>query len=442
MGSMHRNAIIAPWHEPCALLHRNMPKEVEDALAPWEQLAGAEKRAWLERYHQELCHRLNCYTLVIKQIQDLVRDTTIGLIRGWQRYTQVVNDLDGLGHALCVPAPYAEACAVELQKTDRNPATAMIAFGPLIDVQPHRLFLRVTQHIRLVWDMACGLPCSRMISEMAYEQVCRSFFMNWIRRSYDDPIRLLAAMEHQFELTMQRLAQLTESPEVTFAPPSTSLPPPCTAANSEESGAKAASDGSVFEVFDHGCRVTFANAVIACRPLNGWRIIATLLTRPHNPVHVMELQYGQPAAAGSGKRRDDPVVDHQGLRAYYLRLTEVAAEMDRAGSAGDAAAVNRLQSEHDFIARELKAHGGLDNRTRRFADEIEAARLSVRKLVNYAINTLKLDHPDLHAHLKTSIKTGIYLEYVPAIDPGWTVRVDDRPRTLQPARQAAVASVA
>ncbi len=108
-----------------------------------------------------------------------------------------------------------------------------------------------------------------------------------------------------------------------------------------------------------------------------------------------------------------PVIDSESRSAYQSRVRDIRDELEEAKAFNDSARAERLESELDFIARELSRATGLAGRPRRHGAAQERARLSVTRAIKYAIKKIAAHHCDLADHLDQSIRTGAFCSYSP-----------------------------
>jgi len=89
----------------------------------------------------------------------------------------------------------------------------------------------------------------------------------------------------------------------------------------------------------------------------------------------------------------------------------------------DLGEIDRLQSEIDFLARELVAGIGLGGRVRRAGSAAERARINVTRRIAWAVRRIAEADPSFGRYLATTIRTGAFCSYVhdPRIPIRWTL---------------------
>jgi hypothetical protein len=135
--------------------------------------------------------------------------------------------------------------------------------------------------------------------------------------------------------------------------------------------------------------------------------LATLLARPHQEVHVLDL-YG--VADRSGPAGE--IADRSAIASYRERLTDLESEAAEAAAHHDSERLARAEHERQALVDELGRVAGLGNRPRGFSGyPAERARKAVTGRIRDAIRKLEPDLPHLAAHLDSTIVTGTYCRY-------------------------------
>jgi hypothetical protein len=150
----------------------------------------------------------------------------------------------------------------------------------------------------------------------------------------------------------------------------------------------------------------------------GLRYIALLIQHAgpdRGPIHAKELAAranGQSAAVELETK--ESVLDDRARRQLLARLTEVAAERDRACAVEAFDKAQELDAEYERIAAELsRAAAPRGRRAATFSDAGEKARKAVGKAISEAIARIA-SHPELSSlaqHLTSTIRKGQWLSY-------------------------------
>jgi len=166
--------------------------------------------------------------------------------------------------------------------------------------------------------------------------------------------------------------------------------------------------GAMWSVSWRGEPATLADA-------KGVRDLATLLSHPRTPVHVLDLIGSRYAGGGD----TGPLLDRQARTAYRKRLRELTDELAEAEEFADAGRAERLRTEQQFLAQELAAALGIGGRARVAGDPVERARKAVSMRIAAAIKAIDRVHPPLGRHLRASVRTGRHCVYEPEDDVTW-----------------------
>lgn len=153
----------------------------------------------------------------------------------------------------------------------------------------------------------------------------------------------------------------------------------------------------------------------------GLGYLAMLVANPGKDVPAARLVTLAPGAAegvvgcevATSTRASAEVLDRAALASYRARLAAIDAELDEARGWNDAGRIDRLESEREFLLAELSGALGIGGRQRRFADEVERARVNVTRAIRSAIRKLGAQAPNLAAHLDAAVTTGKRCRYDP-----------------------------
>ena len=124
------------------------------------------------------------------------------------------------------------------------------------------------------------------------------------------------------------------------------------------------------------------------------------------------------------------MLDDRARAAYRRRLTDLDAQLDRADVTGDAAASGPAPRGTRRPRRRVDRCGRAPRVPRRLGDETERARKAVTARLRDAITRIARVHPDLGAHLRASVSTGVRCRYTPPEPTPWELRppaTADRP---------------
>jgi hypothetical protein len=175
--------------------------------------------------------------------------------------------------------------------------------------------------------------------------------------------------------------------------------------------AAAPSDGQFEMRLDGDIRiVSYAGMSTSLKDSRGLELLARLISRPDEELHVLDLVGSMADVAGGDS---GPQLDEQAHAQYKRRIRTLQDELEEAESLADLGRVDALRGELDFITRELSRAFGLGARARRSGSDAERARINVRRRLKNAIDRIAEQLPDAGRYLDNTIKTGSYCKYSP-----------------------------
>ncbi|MGN9914272.1 ATP-binding protein [Phytohabitans sp. LJ34] len=162
----------------------------------------------------------------------------------------------------------------------------------------------------------------------------------------------------------------------------------------------------------------FAGHQVHVPDAKGLRDLHLLLGAPGRDIPAVELLSPEGGALVVAARRmgGDPVLDEEAKSRYKQRLVWLDDEIDKAASPSRVAELDR---ERKALIDELRAAAGLGGRTRRLGDEAERARKTVTARIRDTLRRLDESHPELAAHLRTTVSTGATCRYDPQPSVTW-----------------------
>jgi hypothetical protein len=177
-------------------------------------------------------------------------------------------------------------------------------------------------------------------------------------------------------------------------------------------------------VFRHHGRVwtlEFDGRVDHMPDAKGLRDLHFLLSRPGTDIPAVQLLNPEGGAIVVATRRigGDAVLDEEAKAQYKRRLTQLDEEIDRAVELGDDRRATEYDRERQALLDQLRTAAGLGGRDRRLGDEAERARKTVTARIRDTLRKLEQHHPQLAAHLRATISTGITCAYRPDREIGW-----------------------
>ncbi len=126
-------------------------------------------------------------------------------------------------------------------------------------------------------------------------------------------------------------------------------------------------------------RIRYQGREIRLKATRGVEILAHLVARPDQDVHVLDLVH-----PGGGRAQVDAgdageAIDAEARDAYRARVADLQEDLEEARAHHDLGRVERLEHELDALTEELPRSLGLGGRPRRGTSAAERARVNVRK---------------------------------------------------------------
>jgi hypothetical protein len=177
---------------------------------------------------------------------------------------------------------------------------------------------------------------------------------------------------------------------------------------------EAISDGAM-ECSRHGrsWRVSLGSRSVMVEHSIGLLHLAVLIANPRQEIPAIDLVAGVEALAGDGGSAQ-PVLDRTAVREYRHRLSQLRAEIDELEARNDIGRAAQARAERDWLIAALASASGLGDRTRRFTDDPERARIAVGKAIRRAITRIAEADRVIGENLRGRIRTGIRCSYWPA----------------------------
>jgi predicted ATPase len=179
--------------------------------------------------------------------------------------------------------------------------------------------------------------------------------------------------------------------------------------------------------------VGYEATAFSLKDVKGLNYIQRLLQHPGEEFHALDLLSGPGAVASTEDTKADSaslpggvsigrpgdageMLDARAKQDYKRRLLELREELEDLRERGDHERAAKVESEIDFLAREMARAVGLGGRDRRAGSTAERARLSVTRAIKAAMQRISEHHTSLGELLGRSVRTGLFCCYVP--DPG------------------------
>lgn len=171
-----------------------------------------------------------------------------------------------------------------------------------------------------------------------------------------------------------------------------------------------------------------AGTVTRLKDAKGVGYLVTLLGRPNEEVHVLDLvSPGRITRAGRHVTLDeatvstggagDDMLDATARDAYKRRLKDLQDELDEAEEFNDPVRASRAREEMELLVAELGRSLGVGGRARTLgSSEAERARVNVTKALRSTIEKVGEADPSLGKHLGANVKTGTFCGYFDGVE--------------------------
>jgi AAA ATPase domain len=159
-------------------------------------------------------------------------------------------------------------------------------------------------------------------------------------------------------------------------------------------------------------RVDGAAAPVRVKDSRGMQLLARLVERPNEDIHVLALASDEPGAS-LHDRGELPVLDARARRDYKERLDELDDEIAAAEARNDAIRASALAEARESLAHELARAVGLGGASRKLGSAGERARVNVQRRVKDAIQRIAEADADLGRYLEMAVRTGTYCCFRP-----------------------------
>jgi tetratricopeptide (TPR) repeat protein len=161
--------------------------------------------------------------------------------------------------------------------------------------------------------------------------------------------------------------------------------------------------------------IIFDGRLLRVRDTRGVRYLARLVGNPGRELLAVDLvsaaRWAIEPSPLPGSAAGD-VLDVRAVAAYRRRLDGLRDALQEARTFNDPSRAAQLESEIEWLARQLSGGLGLHGR-RRAGSSVERARLNVRKGIATVLHKLGELNPALGRHLAATVRTGTFCSYTP-----------------------------
>ncbi len=167
---------------------------------------------------------------------------------------------------------------------------------------------------------------------------------------------------------------------------------------------------------DRQVEIKFGGKTSSVSKTKGLIDIASLLIRPQEDIHCMDLMGGFREKSNSIE-----VIDERSRRAYQERIKTLQTDIREAEDMNDVSRANKLNTEYEQLVDHLSRSLGIDGKSRKATSSADKARSAVTLRIRDAIKKVAKKNEALGVHLRNSIKTGMLCAYRPEHDIDWQI---------------------
>jgi hypothetical protein len=158
-------------------------------------------------------------------------------------------------------------------------------------------------------------------------------------------------------------------------------------------------------------RVALGSRSVTVEHSIGLLHLAVLIANPRQEIPAIDLVAGVEAITGSSAQ---PVLDQTAIKEYRHRLAQLRTEIDELEARSETRRAFEARAERDWLIAALSGANAIGDRTRRFTDDPERARIAVGKAIRRAIARIADEDAVIGESLRSRIRTGIRCSYWPA----------------------------
>ncbi len=200
--------------------------------------------------------------------------------------------------------------------------------------------------------------------------------------------------------------------------------------------------------------IGYLGTTFSLRDLKGLRYLQRLVRHPGEEFHALDLLsepgtsaptetadadslVGEPNVNIGGLGDAGPMLDARAKQEYRRRLLELREQVEDLRERGDHERALEVESEIEFLEREIVRAVGLGGRDRRAGSASERARLNVTRAIRAAFQKIAEHDASLGKLLERSIRTGSFCRYVadPQVPINWqfSLQTTGTPAETEPA---------
>lgn len=158
--------------------------------------------------------------------------------------------------------------------------------------------------------------------------------------------------------------------------------------------------------------ITHGERSVRVRDSRGMHLLARLIERPGDEIHVLALASDDAGGALVETNAGD-ALDDKAKTAYRAKLRDLLEDIDEAERNADRGRLEKLNRERAFIEQELSRAVGLGGRHRKEGSATERARVNVQRRLKDAIGRISEADAAAGGFLDVAVRTGTFCCYRP-----------------------------
>jgi hypothetical protein len=160
--------------------------------------------------------------------------------------------------------------------------------------------------------------------------------------------------------------------------------------------------------------VTHGDRSVRVRDSRGMHLLARLVERAGDEIHVLALATDDVAASGGlVETNAGDALDDKAKAAYRTKLRDLLEDIEEAERNADRGTLEKLNRERAFLEQELSRAVGLGGRTRKDGSATERARVNVQRRLKDALGRIGEADAAVGRFLERAVRTGTFCCYRP-----------------------------
>ena len=160
-----------------------------------------------------------------------------------------------------------------------------------------------------------------------------------------------------------------------------------------------------------GWRIEHAGSVARVKDSRGMRLLARLVERPGEEIHVLVLASDDTTSLPESNAGD--VLDERARKAYRQRIADLEEDIAEAHAHADTGRLAKLERERDALRAEIGRATARGGKARQAASATERARINVQKRLKDAVARIAEADEGLGRFFERTVCTGTFCSFRP-----------------------------